>query len=118
MEGALSPHGGKIMIELVFMGHDITSVGGSVELWLLEGMGDCNTLGGVSCWRDFFVVLFFFIIIQPDSLLFTGFLRPLVNTFMTLGEHCFQPHDNSSLSLCVLWECSYLGSYVGLFMKL
>lgn len=56
----MSPHGGKIMIVLVFMGHDITSVGGSVELWLLEGMGDCNTLGGVSCWRDFFCCSIFF----------------------------------------------------------
>lgn len=56
----MSPHGGKIMIALVFMGHDITSVGGSIELWLLEGMGDCNTLGGVSCWRNFFCSFFLF----------------------------------------------------------
>lgn len=28
--GAVSPHSGKIMIVLVFMGHNITSVGGSV----------------------------------------------------------------------------------------
>lgn len=61
----MSPHGGKIMIVLVFMGHDITSVGGSVELWLLEGMGDCNTLGGVSCWRDFFVLFFFLSSFSP-----------------------------------------------------
>lgn len=54
----MSPHGGKIMIVLVFMGHDITSVGGSVELWLLEGMGDCNTLGGVSWWRECFCSFF------------------------------------------------------------
>lgn len=56
----MSPHGGKIMIVLVFMGHDITSVGGSVELWLLEGMGDCNTLGGVSWWRECFCSFFFY----------------------------------------------------------
>lgn len=60
MEGAVSPHGGKIMIVLVFMGHDITSVGGSVDLWLLEGMGDCNTWWCFLLER-FFLLFYFFL---------------------------------------------------------
>lgn len=35
--GAVSPHGGKIMILLVFMGHNITSVGGSVVVVVFRG---------------------------------------------------------------------------------
>lgn len=35
----LCPHGGKIMIVLVFMGHNITSVGGSAVAVALRGRG-------------------------------------------------------------------------------
>lgn len=37
--GAVSPRGGKIMMVLVFMGHNITSVGGSGEAVAFRGYG-------------------------------------------------------------------------------
>ena len=82
--GAVSPHGGKIMMVLVFMGHNITSVGGSVVAVVFRGYG---RLQHACCCFLFegFCLFVSVVVIQPRSLSFTGLLRPLANMFTTPG---------------------------------
>lgn len=94
--GAVSPHGGKIMIVLVFMGHNITSVGGSVVAVVFRGYGRLQHACCCLLFEGFGVSI---AIISSHSLLFTDLLRPLANMFMTPGGLCFQPRANSSFCL-------------------
>lgn len=73
---------------LVFMGHNITTVGGSVLEWLLEDVEDCNMLA-VSCMRDF-VYLFLLPFFPSNSLSFTVLLRLL--------GYCVYPFREDSVS--------------------
>lgn len=91
--GAGSPHGGKIMTVLVFMGHNITSVGGSVVAVVFRGYGRLQHACCSFLFEGFCLFLLsLFSPVRYHSRICSG---PWL-IFMTPGGLCFQSHDNSS----------------------
>lgn len=98
-----------------FMGHNITSVGGSVVVMVLEDMRDCNMLVDVSVGRRFW---------EgggngdccchssPIPLSVMGLLRPLADMFMT-PEGTASSHMIIQVCICVFLKCLHLESYLG-----